>query len=204
MKAPENGGLSVAQVSLQGRQVRALRCKKNGGESKVDELELETTINIQRLGYEFLDKPVIVGGLAMEYYGLRKHGDDIDFIVTERDYQRLKARFPNHRKDVWGDFGILVDGFELFRSIYKFDHAHYALGAIELTNYQIVSIDLLFRMKVFALGVAPKHDGDVQLLKGYYLQFQNRDYQDYLDRHIERYTSSENGIFMGVNYDDEN
>jgi hypothetical protein len=85
----------------------------------LDELELEGTINIQKLGYEFLDKPVIVGGLAMEYYGLRKHGDDIDFIVTDRDYQRLKVKFPACRKDVWGDFGILVNGFELFRSIYK-------------------------------------------------------------------------------------
>ena len=54
----------------------------------MDELELETTINIQKLGYQFLDKPVVVGGLAMEYYGLRTHGDDVDFIVTDRDYQR--------------------------------------------------------------------------------------------------------------------
>lgn len=169
----------------------------------MNELELETTINIQKLGYEFLDKPVIVGGLAMEYYGLRKHGDDVDFIVTNRDYQRLKAKFPNHRKDVWGDFGFLVDGFELFRSIYKFDHAHYSLGAIELTNYKMVSIDMLFRMKVFALGVAKKHDADVQLLKEYYQRFQNPEYQAYLDRHIDRYISSETGIFVGVNYDDE-
>ena len=168
----------------------------------MDELELETTINIQKLAYEFLDKPVIVGGLAMEYYGLRKHGDDIDFIVTNRDYQRLKVKFPNNRKDVWGDFGILVDGFELFRSIYRFDHAHYSLGALELTNYKIVSIDMLFRMKVFALGVAKKHDCDVQLLKEYYQRFQNREYQNYLDRHVDRYTSSENGIFVEINYDD--
>jgi hypothetical protein len=168
----------------------------------LDELELEMKINIQKLGYEFFDKPVIVGGLAMEYYGLRKHGVDIDFIVTERDYQRLKVKFPDNRKDVWGDFGIFVDGFELFRSIYKFDHAHYSLGAIELTNYKIVSIDMLFRMKVFSIGVAQKHDADVQLLKEYYQQFQNREYQDYLDRHIDRYTSSENGIFFGISYDD--
>ena len=101
-------------------------------------------INIQKLGCEFLDKPVIVGGLAMEYYGLWKHGEDIDFIVTDRDYQRLKVKFPDYRKDVWGDFGILVNGFELFRSIYKFDHAHYSQGAIELTNYKVVSMDMLF------------------------------------------------------------
>jgi hypothetical protein len=169
----------------------------------MDELELERTIAIQRLGYAFLDKPVIVGGLAMEYYGLRKHGDDIDFIVTDRDYQRLKVKFPNNRKDVWGDFGILVDGFELFRSIYKFDHAHYSLGAIELTNYKMIGIDMLFRMKVFAIGVAKKHDYDVQLLKEYYQRFQNWKYRDYLERHIDRYTSSEDGTFFGISYDDE-
>ena len=169
----------------------------------MDELELERTIDIQRLGVEFLDKPVIVGGLAMEYYGLRKHGEDVDFIVTDRDYQRLKVRFPDKRKDVWGDFGILVDGFELFRSIYRFDHAHYSLNAIELTNYKIVSLDMLFRMKVFASSAAKKLDCDVQLLKEYYQRFQNQGYRNYLDRHIDRYTSSENGIFFGISYDDE-
>jgi hypothetical protein len=37
---------------------------RNGGKNKLDELELETTINIQSLGYEFLDKPVFVGDYA--------------------------------------------------------------------------------------------------------------------------------------------
>jgi hypothetical protein len=169
----------------------------------MNELELESTINIQRLGYEFLDKPVIVGGLAMEYYGLRRHGDDIDFIITDRDYQRLKVKFPENRKDVWGDFGFLVDGFELFRSIFKFDHTHYSQGAIELSDYKIVNIDMLFRMKVFALGVAEKHDRDVELLKDYYKRFQVRKYQEYLDRHVDRYVSSKDGIFVGIHYDDE-
>ena len=67
----------------------------------MNELELETTINIQRLQYKFIDKPVIVGGLAMEYYGLRKHGDDVDFIVTDRDYQRLKVQFPNNIRTIF-------------------------------------------------------------------------------------------------------
>ena len=168
----------------------------------IEESELERTTNIGRLGYEFLDKPVIFGGLAMEYYGLRKHGDDVDFIVTNRDYQWLKAKFPNNRKDIWGDFGIQVNGFELFRSVYRFDHAHYSLGAVELRNYYIVGIDMLFRMKAFALGVAPKHDADFQLLKSYYQRFENREYRDYLERHIERYTSSKDGIFVGISYDD--
>ena len=45
----------------------------------MNELELESAINIQKLGYDFLDKPVIVGGLAVEY-------------------QRLKVQFPENRK----------------------------------------------------------------------------------------------------------
>lgn len=169
----------------------------------MDEVELERIIDIQKLGYQFLDRPVIVGGLAMEYYGLRKHGDDIDFIITDGDYQRLKVKFPKHRKDVWGDFGVLVHGFELFRSIYKFDHAYYSQGAVEFTNYKVISLDMLFRMKVFAIGVAEKHDCDIQLLKEYYQRFQNPDYRSYMDRHLDRYTSSETGIFLGVSYDDE-
>lgn len=169
----------------------------------MNEQELESIIDIQKLGFEFMDKPVLVGGLAMEYYGLRKHGSDIDFIVTERDYQRLKVQFAQYRKDVWGDFGVMVNGFELFRSIYKFDHAHYSLGAIELTNYKVVNIDMLFRMKVFALGVAKKHDRDFQLLKEYYMRFQNPKYQEYLDRHVDRYLAAENGILFGIHYDDE-
>ena len=168
----------------------------------MEEAELEQTINIEKLGYKFLDKPVIFGGLAMEYYGLRKHGDDVDFIVTNRDYQKLKAQFPHNRKDIWGDFGIQVNGFELFRSVYRLDHAHYSLGAIELRHYYVVSIDMLFRMKAFALGVAPKHDADFQLLKSYYQRFENPEYRDYLQRHIERYTSSPDGIFVGISYDD--
>jgi len=168
----------------------------------MEEAELEQTIQIEKLGYEFLDKPVIVGGLAMEYYGLRKHGDDIDFVVTERDYQRLKVQFPLNRKDIWGDFGVQVPGYELFRSIYRLDYAHYSRGAVELRNYYIVGLDTLFRMKAFALGVAPKHDADFQLLKSYYQRFENHNYRDYLARHIERYTSSPDGIFAGISYDD--
>ncbi len=67
----------------------------------------------------------------------------------------------------------------------------------------MISLDMLFRMKVFALGVAQKHDEDVPLLKEYYQQFQNQKYRSYLDRHIERYTTSETGIFFGIDYDDE-
>jgi len=47
------------------------------------------TIDLGNLNYKFKKKPLLVGGKAMEYYGLRKAGEDIDFIVTKKDYNKL-------------------------------------------------------------------------------------------------------------------
>jgi hypothetical protein len=38
----------------------------------------------------------------------------------------------------------------------------------------------------------------------YCQRFENPKYRDYLERHFERYTSSPDGVFVGVHYDDEN
>ena len=34
----------------------------------------------------FSEKPILIGGTAMEYYGLRKAGKDMDWIITEDDW----------------------------------------------------------------------------------------------------------------------
>ena len=66
-------------------------------------------IDLKQLGIIFNDKPIVIGGMAMEYHGLRKHGDDIDFIVSNCDYLKLEKHFRNSRKDIWGDLGIKVN-----------------------------------------------------------------------------------------------
>ena len=42
---------------------------------------------IKSLDYKFLDKPLIVGGYALQYYGIRKAGHDIDMMVSLRDWK---------------------------------------------------------------------------------------------------------------------
>lgn len=37
----------------------------------------------------FTKKPILIGGMAMEYYGMRKSGADIDLIICDEDYQTL-------------------------------------------------------------------------------------------------------------------
>jgi hypothetical protein len=38
----------------------------------------------EALSYRFKSKPLLIGGAAMEHYGLRKRGADIDLVVTDK------------------------------------------------------------------------------------------------------------------------
>jgi len=46
--------------------------------------------------FKFKYTPILIGGKAMEYYNLRKTGDDIDYIIHKSDYEKLsKIINPN-------------------------------------------------------------------------------------------------------------
>jgi hypothetical protein len=63
-------------------------------------------IPLEKLAYQFHDKPLLIGGKAMEYYGLRKAGADIDLVISLGDHANLKHQYPHHIKDLYGDIGI--------------------------------------------------------------------------------------------------
>ena len=48
--------------------------------------------------YKFEQKPLVVGGLAMEYYGLRKTVHDYDYVVSKKDWNKLKGRAVSKEK----------------------------------------------------------------------------------------------------------
>lgn len=48
---------------------------------------VNTVIEKMRLiGFKFTDAPIVIGGRAMECYGIRKFGADIDLVITNSDY----------------------------------------------------------------------------------------------------------------------
>jgi hypothetical protein len=57
-------------------------------------------INLDKLQFNFKHKPLLIGGKAMEYYGIRPAGADIDFVVSADDHKRLTAQYPDHIKDI--------------------------------------------------------------------------------------------------------
>jgi hypothetical protein len=157
-------------------------------------------LDLSPLGYRFEDKPILVGGGAMQHYGLRERGDDLDFIVSARDYAALEAGHRDCRKDIWGDFGLRIGEYELFRSMYKFDHPYFDAGSSDLGDYKVVSIDMLFRMQVFAMGSGEKRRRDVELLKGYFMRSQNREYLAFMDRNVPRYLAAPDGLVLNGDY----
>ena len=87
----------------------------------------------------FIEKPILIWGMAMEYYEMRKAGADIDFIIADEDYQALAQKYPDERKDLYGDLGLVIGKFEIWRSIAHLDYNFFKKDAIEEENILIVS-----------------------------------------------------------------
>ena len=129
------------------------------------------SIDLKKLDFEFTSKPLLIGGKAMEYYGLRKAGADIDFVIAAEDYERLARKYPDDLREIGGDLGVFVFEFEIWKSICLFDYQFLAVGAIERDAYLIISLDRLLFLK--ALGMKEKkYHKDLELIVDKVLQVQ--------------------------------
>lgn len=133
-------------------------------------------INLEKLGFEFTSKPLLIGGKAMEHYGLRQAGADVDFVITVEDYERLALKYPDNLRDIGGDLGVCVFEFEIWKSICLFDYQFLAVGAIEKEEHLIISLDRLLFLK--ALGMQEsKYHRDLELIVDKVLQVRYEAYQ---------------------------
>jgi len=147
----------------------------------------------------FTKKPILIGGMAMEYYGLRKSGADIDLIVCDEDYQALALKYPEKRKDAWGDLGVMLMPFEIWRSIKLLDYDFYMRDAIDEKIAYVVSLDRLCLMRVFAMGF-PKYIEDLKIIKDYYYKaIHNPDYKKFQEKHFALYEKN-GGVIHGGKY----
>jgi len=115
------------------------------------------------LEFNFLHKPLVIGGKAMEYYGLRKAGLDIDLVIHNEDHKILKDKYPNNIKDLYGDIGICEYGFEIWNQICTFDYEYLKLNAIEEEKYKIISLEKLLFLKALAMEI-PKYHKDLEMV----------------------------------------
>jgi hypothetical protein len=134
-------------------------------------------IDLHKLHYSFRKKPLLVGGMAMEYYELRKSGGDIDLIATQEDIAELVKRFPHRVKDLWGDLGVCPHEFEIWRTINLADYTYYSENAIEKDDYFIISLEKLLVMKVLAKN-KDKYVKDVNLIVNHVLRELEAKYEE--------------------------
>jgi len=120
-------------------------------------------IDLKLLDFNFLYKPLVIGGKAMEYYGLRKAGLDIDLVIHNEDHKILKNKYPNNIKDLYGDIGICEYGFEIWNQICTFDYEYLKLNAIEEEKYIIISLEKLLFLKALAMEI-PKYHKDLEMV----------------------------------------
>jgi hypothetical protein len=132
-------------------------------------------IDLSKLNFTFASKPLLIGGMAMQYYGLRPTGADVDFVITPQDYQRLAAQFPANLKDLWGDLGVCVYEFKIWKSICLFGYDFLSQGALELDDYKIISLEKLLFLKALAMREAKYHH-DLELIVAKILHDQYVDY----------------------------
>lgn len=162
--------------------------------SKVEEAMKKSKLN-------FLSKPILIGGLAMEYYGIRKAGSDIDLIIQNADYELLAKQYPHNRKDLYGDLGVVINEFEIWRSIAHLDYHFFAKDAVDAGTFFVLSIDRLLWTRVCAMDVE-KYWNDLKLIKEYYYKrYTNQEYHQNALTH-ERSYQKKNGLVLGGAYED--
>jgi len=153
----------------------------------------------------FSKAPIVIGGMAMEYYGIRKAGADIDLIIHDSDYQLLAEKFPGKRKDIWGDLGIVIDPFEIWRSIMLFDYDFFSQGAISHDGILVMSLEKLLFSRVCASGIKSeqtksKYEVDLELIeKHYYEIYRNKEFTTNAETNFAAYNEN-GGVIYGGNY----
>ena len=120
-------------------------------------------IELGKLDYKFKYKPLLIGGKAMEYYGLRKAGADIDLVVHPIDHETLVNKYPSNIKDLYGDIGVCEFGFEIWNQICTFDYQYLKANAIEEETFLVISLEMLLFLKALAMEI-PKYHKDLELV----------------------------------------
>ena len=134
-------------------------------------------INLRKLNFNFQDKPLLIGGKAMEHYNIRKAGSDIDFVVSKRDHAKLIKKYPNHIKDLFGDIGVIEFEFEIWNQICTFDYEFLKKDAVEEKDYLIIAIEKLLLLKSIAMHADDKYRKDTELIGNY---IRNQAYKNYV------------------------
>lgn len=115
--------------------------------------------------FKFTRPPLVLGGLALEYYGIRETSHDYDYMVSAEDWLCLKRLHPDKinlfggktEKDIDATINLEKEKVDLISTLYQHDYDHLSKNAIVEDGYIVISIDNLLFTKTLD-AVYNKHD----------------------------------------------
>ncbi len=129
---------------------------------------------IELTNYKFINKPLVVGGLALEYYNIRETTHDYDYMVSPSDWLELKKIHPDkinlfggkNEKDVDATLNLTENPIDLISTLFQFNYNSLVKNSIDFPEYKIISITNLLLTKT--LGAVynkdPKSINDQKLI----------------------------------------
>lgn len=130
--------------------------------------------------YRFIEKPLIFGGAAMQYYGLKQHGTrPIDLLLPCRDFDRLGTAAGLMRPERRMYLKIEGDtlGQHFCTSRFRFHNAYayqtyedFIDRCEEYPTYRLVSIAMLQQMLSLREPLTPSRIDDLECVINYRLQ----------------------------------
>jgi len=120
-------------------------------------------IDLDKLNYKFINKPLLIGWKAKEFYGIRKSWEDIDFVISKEDHDNLVKIYPNNIKDLYWDIGICEFEFEIWNNICLFDYNFLKEKSIELDEFLIIGLEKLLFLTALAMK-EEKYMNDLKLI----------------------------------------
>tara|TARA_B100001093_G_C26766773_1_gene988238 strand:- start:523 stop:984 length:462 start_codon:yes stop_codon:yes gene_type:complete len=107
--------------------------------------------------YLFIDKPIVLGGLALEYYGIRSSGPNFDYIVSSKDWNNLEKAFPDKINAFGGNskYGSKINlhdnlQINLISNCFNFNYDEISKNALEFEFFKIIDLEKQLLIKTLS------------------------------------------------------
>lgn len=97
--------------------------------------------------HRFGKKPLLFAGAAMEYYGLRLAGNDVDFLVAHEDFLHLTTLYPGQIREEANDRAVCLGSLELWQTICDYTYEQLEEGALDTPTYRVLTLEKLLLLK---------------------------------------------------------
>lgn len=109
---------------------------------------------LKLVNYKFKKPPLVLGGLALEYYGIRKTKHDYDYMISPMDWKILKKKYPDQVNLFGGKNEKEIDAtlsnlnntkVDLISTLFQYNYNFLSKNAINEDGYKVISLEnLLF------------------------------------------------------------